>query len=52
MAIGFPTVPHGQARIRTMVSAMLGCEDLDYGLEQFAQVGREMGVIAGQVTIP
>jgi glycine C-acetyltransferase len=45
MAIGFPTVPKGLARIRVMVSAMLGCDDLDYGLEKFAQVGRKLGVI-------
>jgi glycine C-acetyltransferase len=45
MAIGFPTVPKGLARIRVMVSAMLGRDDLDYGLEKFAQVGRELGVV-------
>jgi glycine C-acetyltransferase len=45
MAIGFPTVPQGLARIRVMVSAMLSRDDLDYGLEKFAQVGRELGVI-------
>jgi glycine C-acetyltransferase len=45
MAIGFPTVPKGLARIRVMVSAMLGRDDLDYGLEKFAQVGRELDVI-------
>ena len=47
MPIGFPTVPRGQARIRTMVSATLSQDDLDYGLEQFAAVGRELGVLAG-----
>jgi len=45
MAIGFPTVPKGKARIRVMVSAMLSRDDLDYGLEKFAQVGKELGVI-------
>jgi glycine C-acetyltransferase len=45
MAIGFPTVPQGLARIRVMVSAMLSQDDLDYGLEKFAQVGKELGVI-------
>ena len=44
MAIGFPTVPRGQARIRVMVSAVLSRDDLDYGLEKFAQVGKELGV--------
>jgi glycine C-acetyltransferase len=45
MAIGFPTVPKGLARIRVMVSAILSRDDLDYGLEKFAQVGKELGVI-------
>lgn len=45
MAIGYPTVPKGQARIRVMVSAMLSRDDLDYGLEKFAKVGKELGVI-------
>lgn len=45
MAIGYPTVPKGQARIRVMVSAMLSRDDLDYGLEMFAKVGKELGVI-------
>ncbi len=45
MAIGYPTVPKGQARIRVMVSAMLSQDDLDYGLEKFAKVGKELGVI-------
>ncbi len=46
MALGFPTVPKGLARIRVMVSAALTREDLDFGLEQFAAVGRELGVIS------
>jgi len=45
MAIGFPTVPQGQARIRVMVSAMLTRDDLDFGLEKFAHVGQTLGVI-------
>ena len=45
MAIGFPTVPQGLARIRVMVSAMLSRDDLDYGLEKFAAVGKSLGVI-------
>jgi len=46
MAIGFPTVPHGKARIRVMNSATHTHEDLDQALEIFAKVGRELGVIA------
>jgi len=44
MAIGFPTVPRGKARIRVMLSAALSRDDLDYGLEKFALVGKELGV--------
>ncbi len=45
MAIGFPTVPKGKARIRVMVSASHSRDDLDKGLEIFAKVGKELGVI-------
>jgi glycine C-acetyltransferase len=45
MAIGFPTVPRGKARIRVMISATHSREDLNKGLEAFAAVGRELGVI-------
>ncbi len=47
MAIGFPTVPRGKARIRVMISASHSNEDLDQGLEAFAKVGKELGVIQG-----
>ncbi|OGO17784.1 MAG: glycine C-acetyltransferase [Chloroflexi bacterium RBG_16_48_8] len=45
MAIGFPTVPRGKARIRVMISASHNQEDLDQGLERFEKVGKELGVI-------
>jgi glycine C-acetyltransferase len=45
MALGFPTVPRGQARIRVMNSAAHSQQDLDTGLAAFEQVGRELGVI-------
>ena len=45
MAIGYPTVPRGKARIRVMISAIHSREDLDRGLEAFAKVGKELGVI-------
>ncbi len=46
MAIGFPTVPQGKARIRVMNSATHSRDDLDRALDIFAKVGRELGVIA------
>ncbi len=45
MAIGFPTVPQGKARIRVMISAAHSTDDLDKGLEAFAKVGKKLGVI-------
>ncbi len=45
MAIGFPTVPRGKARLRVMISASHSGEDLDQGLEAFARTGRALGVI-------
>ena len=45
MSIGFPTVPRGLARIRVMNTAAHTRADLDFGLDVFARVGRELGVI-------
>jgi glycine C-acetyltransferase len=45
MAIGYPTVPMGKARIRAMISATHSEQDLDYGIEQFVAVGKQLGVI-------
>jgi glycine C-acetyltransferase len=45
MALGFPTVPQGKARIRVMNTAAHSHEDLDAGLAAFEKVGLELGVI-------
>ncbi len=47
MAIGYPTVPRGAARIRVMISAAHSRDDLDQGLAAFEKVGRSLGVISG-----
>jgi glycine C-acetyltransferase len=45
MALGYPTVPKGLARIRVMISATHTRDDLDKALEAFVRVGRELSVI-------
>jgi len=45
MAIGFPTVPRGLARIRVMNTAAHSRDDLDQGLAAFEKVGKKLGVI-------
>ncbi|MDD5218971.1 MAG: glycine C-acetyltransferase [Candidatus Bipolaricaulis sp.] len=44
-AIAFPTVPQGKARIRVMMSAGHSAQDLEFAVDAFAEVGRELKVI-------
>jgi glycine C-acetyltransferase len=43
--IGFPTVPQGKARVRTIVTATHSREELQYALDVFKSVGTDLGVI-------
>jgi glycine C-acetyltransferase len=45
MAIGFPTVAKGKARIRVMNTAAHSQDDLEQALVAFEAVGKELGVI-------
>ncbi len=45
MAIGYPTVPKGMARIRVMNTAAHSQQDLEEALAAFEKVGKELGVI-------
>jgi len=44
--IGFPTVPEGKARIRTIVTATHTGEMLDRALEILSSVAKKMGILA------
>jgi glycine C-acetyltransferase len=43
--LAFPTVARDKARVRTIVAATHTMADLQYALDQFAAVGREIGLI-------
>jgi glycine C-acetyltransferase len=44
--IGFPTVPKGKARVRTIVTATHTKAELDRALEAFRKVGKRLGISA------
>jgi glycine C-acetyltransferase len=46
LAVVFPTVPRGKARIRTMPNASHSVAELDEALQTLGRVGRSMGLIA------
>ena len=43
--IGFPTVPKGKARVRTIVAATHTKVELDRALEAFRKVGKKLGLV-------
>ena len=43
IGFSYPVVPKGKARIRIQVSAALSDDDLDFAVDKFTKVGREMG---------
>ncbi len=43
--IAFPTVARDKARVRTIVSAAHTREELQFALDVFGKVGREMGIV-------
>ena len=43
--IGFPTVPQGKARVRTIVTATHTEDELQFALDAFRRVGSELGII-------
>jgi glycine C-acetyltransferase len=43
--IGFPTVPKGKARVRTIVTATHTRDELQYALDCFRKVGTELGIV-------
>ncbi|MBI4573787.1 MAG: glycine C-acetyltransferase [candidate division NC10 bacterium] len=44
IGFSYPVVPKGAARVRVQISAELEDADVDFALEKFAKVGREMEV--------
>jgi glycine C-acetyltransferase len=43
--IGFPTVPQGKARVRTIVTATHSRDELQFALDAFKSAGAELGVL-------
>jgi glycine C-acetyltransferase len=45
VGFSYPVVPRDAARVRVQMSAALEDADIDFALERFAKVGRELGVM-------
>ena len=45
LALGFPTVPRGKERLRTIVTAGHAIKDLEFAVGKFIKVGKELGII-------
>ena len=45
LSICYPIVARGKDRLRTIVSAGHTAKDLDFALEKFGKVGKELGVL-------
>src|SRR5437763_5853768 len=44
IGFSYPVVPQGKARIRTQISAAHTRQDLEFGVEKFAEVKKELGL--------
>jgi len=47
IGFSYPVVPKGQARIRTQISACHTRDDLDFAIEKFGEVSRELELSSG-----
>jgi glycine C-acetyltransferase len=45
LPLGFPTVPKGKERLRTIVTAGHTIKDLEFAVEKFKKAGKELGII-------
>src|SRR6202046_1752569 len=45
VALGFPTVPEGKARLRTIVTATHKRSDLERAFEVFERIGKKLGIV-------
>jgi glycine C-acetyltransferase len=46
IGFSFPVVPQGQARIRTQMSAAHTTADIEFAVDAFTRVGRELEVVS------